>query len=75
MNGIFTTKTFWVGLATAVSGLATLFGGVDFNTVEFTLSGIIAFAQTMFGTAGWETFMVGLAMITGRHAIAKIGSS
>ena len=75
MDGIFTTKTFWVGLATAVSGLATLFGGVDFGTIEYTIGGMFTFAQTVFGMAGWETFMVGLAMITGRHAIAKISTS
>ena len=72
-SGLFTTKTFWVGLVTVVGGLSTMatngaFGALDFSSIG-TINDTV---RTMAGTSGWATVMIGLGIITGRHAIAKM---
>jgi len=71
-SGLFKTKTFWVGLATALGGVATVLGSgvaIDFSSI----TAIIDSVQAIAGTDGWEAIMLGLAIITGRHAISKMG--
>lgn len=72
LSGLLSTKTFWVGLATAASGLATLLSG-DFTLDFSSISAIFATWQTVAMTEGWNAIMLGLGIITGRHAISKMG--
>jgi len=72
-SGLFTTKTFWVGLVTVAGGLSTMatngaFGALDFSSI----GAIIDTVRTMAGTAGWQAVLLGIGIITGRHAIAKM---
>jgi len=69
-SGLFTTKTFWVGLATVVGGVSTMLtAGVamDFSSIGAAIDTVQAFATT----EGWQAIMLGLAIITGRHALSK----
>jgi len=59
--------------------LATLLGGVSAIVgagVALDLSSVTAIIDTiqaLVATDGWEAVMLGLAIITGRHAISKMG--
>lgn len=71
-SGLLGTKTFWVGLATAAGGLATLLSGdlvLDFSSI----GAIFTMLQTVAMTEGWAAILLGLGIITGRHAISKMG--
>jgi len=71
-SGLFTTKTFWVGLATLLGGVSAIVGaGVALDLSSVTA--IIDTIQALVATDGWEAVMLGLAIITGRHAISKMG--
>jgi hypothetical protein len=72
-SGLFNTKTFWVGLLTVAGGISTMttngaFGHLDFSSI----GGAIDTLRAVAGTGGWQAVMLGFAIITGRHAIAKI---
>ena len=71
-NGLFTTKTFWVGFATAIGGLTTMLSSgftLDFSSI----GAIVDTVQAFVVSDGWEAVMLGIAIITGRHAVSKIG--
>ena len=59
--------------------MATLLGGVSAIVgagVALDLSSVTAIIDTiqaLVATDGWEAVMLGLAIITGRHAISKMG--
>jgi hypothetical protein len=72
-SGLFTTKTFWVGLVTVAGGISTLvtngaFGALDFSSISSAIDTVRAFAAT----GGWQAVALGLAIIAGRHAVAKM---
>jgi len=70
-SGLLSTKTFWVGLATAAGGLATLLSGdiaLDFSSI----GNVFTTLQHLAMTDGWNAFMLGLGIITGRHAVSKL---
>lgn len=69
---LWTTKTFWVGVATLATGVAALVTTVDFSAISWTVNGLWGFAQTVAGSDGWTTVLLGVAIITGRHALAKM---
>jgi len=71
LSGLFTTKTFWVGLATVVGGLATMLSG-DFTLDFSSVGAIIDTVQAFVASEGWEAVMLGIAIITGRHAVSKM---
>lgn len=70
-SGLLSTKTFWVGLATAIGGLATLLSG-DLSLDLSSIGAIFATLQEIAMTDGWNALMLGLGIITGRHAIGKM---
>lgn len=70
---LFTTKTFWVGLVTVAGGLSTMATNGAFGALDFSSIGtIIDTVRTMAGTSGWQAVLLGIGIITGRHAIAKM---
>jgi len=72
LSGLLSTKTFWVGLATAAGGLVTLLNG-DISLDFSSIAAIFTTLQTVAMTEGWNAIMLGLGIITGRHAISKMG--
>ena len=70
-NGLLGTKTFWVGMATALGGLATILGG-DLTLDLSSIGAIFTTLQTIAMTEGWNAIMLGLGIITGRHALNKM---
>ena len=72
MGALWKTKTFWVGLATLATGVAALVTTVDVSAISWTVNGLWSFAQTVAGADGWTTVLLGFAIITGRHALAKM---
>lgn len=71
-SGLLATKTFWVGLATALGGIATLLGG-DLSLDLSSVGAIFETLKSLATTEGWNALMLGLGIITGRHAISKVG--
>jgi hypothetical protein len=71
-NGLLGTKTFWVGMATALGGLAAILGG-DFALDLSSVGAIFETLKSIGTTDGWNTLMLGFGIITGRHAISKMG--
>lgn len=71
-SGLLSTKTFWVGLATAFGGLAALLSG-DLSLDLSSIGAIFETLQSLATADGWNTLMLGLGIITGRHAINKMG--
>jgi hypothetical protein len=72
-SGLLTTKTFWIGLVTVASGISTMatngaFGHLDFSSIGAAIDTVRAVAST----GGWQAVMLGIGIITGRHAIAKM---
>ncbi len=71
-SGLLATKTFWVGLATVLGGIATLLGG-DLSLDLSSIGAILETLKSLATTEGWNALMLGLGIITGRHAINKMG--
>jgi len=72
-SGLFTTKTFWVGLVTVAGGISTMATNGAFGALDFSSIGtVIDTVRTMASTGGWQAVMLGIAIITGRHAITKM---
>lgn len=61
---LLTTKTFWIGVVTLLAGIieACFSAGDEFS---FSLTTLISS----------EKVLLGLGMITGRHALLKMGST